>query len=281
MIPWLPRDMAPGEAERLILSPEWFVETKEDGIHVIVDVDLERPGIIATTRNGNVINLHPAVEAELARYIPSGCRLDGEKMHEGLFRGFDVLTIKHVDVRSAPAKRRFEAVQDLLFSGDRISAVEAAFGADKRAFVARIRDLGGEGVVWKRVDAPYSEGRPAFGGPMLRQKFRKGAEVVLMRRKGDTKRSFEMFVFHPTEDVRPCTHSGREHHLGSVSAHNFYNKLAPGTHTVAEVSYLYAGKPPELHLVQPTVVRFRPDKGLSDCTLEQLEVGPRWRIKTA
>lgn len=269
----LPADILPGQVAKFVQDDGWMLQEKMDGIRVFITV--RENSIITTTRSGGNLHLPTSLKAELQHITPANTTLDGELMHSGVFYAFDTTMVNGTDITSVPAHMRWQVVTAMFQGCTYIKMVDTVFSTeDKLAFLQQMMDRGAEGVIWKKKDAPYVQGRSAWNGTILRQKFRKRAEVIVMKRPDDTC-SLEMFVMQ--EDGQP-------HHVGGVNGAT----LIPGTRQsfysqmdsccrVAEVEYLYASGEPTMHLVQAVLVRFRDDKNPNDCTKAQLQVGPRWR----
>lgn len=261
---WLPTDIDEREVEDFLTSDNYCAQTKEDGIHVLASHNVEGR---ADTRNRRG---EPRMDVELAKMIqawPRETMVDGEKLHEGGFVGFDMLYDAGEDLRAKLYRERLLRLLELAVDSPKnlFRVVETAIGTEaKRALVNRLRKENKEGVIFKDLRSTYTPGRTAWGWSMRRLKFRKSLTAVVLRRPNDTKASFEMFVFDGDKPVN----------IGSVSAHRFYEQIKPGESMIAECSYLYAT--PGRKLVQPTLVRFRDDKIASDCLANQLIVGGRF-----
>ena len=265
---WLPTDTSSGEAESLLTDPRWALQEKCDGIHVV----LERvaSGLAATNRRGEPRAVNGILIKPLEP-LPIGTMLDGEWLHSGSYVAFDVLRVGEMDLRPNRYEVRYAVLEDLfrraILPVREIELVRHAVDRPgKDALIDTLRRESAEGVIFKYLDAPYTQGRPIEGGTMRRWKWRKRADVLVGRRPDDTTRSFEMFAFGNGELVN----------LGSVSAHRFYDALPPQAVAIGEVEYLYAS--PTMKLVQPTLLRWRPDKKKEDCTVDQLEIGGRFKV---
>jgi ATP-dependent DNA ligase len=268
--PWLPTDVDEEGAQLLLKSPEWLLQRKEDGVHMHAEIEAGTIRAIFA-RSNRALTLPPHVESSLLKMFPAGSAITGEVIPtQDRAVLFDLLRLEGIDLRPIPTERRYSALAECWNITDpskHVEVVECAITVpDKVKLYAQLRAEGAEGAIFKKRDAPYGQGRPATGGTMRRRKFRKRMDVILMRRRDD-RRSFEIYVYSDTA----------LHNLGSVSAHTFYDQLQPGGVAIAECEYLYSGPPPGYHLVQPTIVRLRNDKPAAECTLDQVQVGPRWR----
>lgn len=264
---WLPTDLTQPEIEGMMQDPGWAMQEKADGKHVLAHVEHGR--IFGTNRNGEETAIHSPVLRALSEIIPVTIP-DGELLHEGPLVLYDLLQLESEDLRSRTYAVRWDRLVKLTDTlGPPIQLIRSAFtGTEKLDLLTLLTDEQAEGVIFKRLDAPYTEGRPVIGGTMRRWKFRKRVDVVVQRRAAtaDDTRSFDMFAFNAEGEIVS---------LGSVSARHFYEELEPGHARIAEAEYLYAG--PTHHLVQPTLIRFRDDKVAQDCGVHQLVLGKRFR----
>lgn len=257
---WLPTDCTPEEGAALLHDPAWLAQEKANGIHVIA-YRLET--VVGTNKIGQVLELPPVVKDVLCR-MPKGSIVAGELHHAGPFDVFDLLEHKGMDLRSQHTTARYKALVALgkCFTNPVRVIRSAESDADKVALLAALEAERAEGIIFKLKTAPYTHGRPHSGGTMRRWKFRKEAQVIVRRRTGDVKASFDMFALDG---------KGEPVSLGSVSAHTHFKTLAPGEALVARVSYLYASK--SLKLVQPSVEGLLPDTDPKGCATAQLVIG--------
>lgn len=272
---WLPTYLTQPELEGLMRDPRWVMQDKADGKHVLLHVQDDR--VFGTNREGAETRIHPSIiQALRASPLRPVTILDGEQLHEGPLVLFDVLSFwggalgvvdlrgesygvrwTHLSLLSQELPPPFQLVRCAFTEQEKFDLLEALMGEQA------------EGVVFKRIDARYTEGRPVTGGTMRKLQFRKRADVIVQRRTDDSTRSFDMFAF---------SREGEIVGLGSVSARHFYEEIAPGGALIAEVEYLYSAH--DDHLVQPVLMRFRDDKRPEECGVQQLVRGKRFR-KTA
>ena len=141
--------------EPLFASPLWCAEIKEDGDwRRVVKSGNE---VFGLTREGNRVALGGETVA-LAMLSPFDFVLDGEQMSGGRFVAFDLFGLMGSPVLSDNSARR-----DILCDVWKGEVVERVIGEEaKRELCARVKAKGGEGIVFKRVDAPYIEGRTAY-----------------------------------------------------------------------------------------------------------------------
>jgi hypothetical protein len=84
--------------------------------------------------------------------------LDGEQMPAGRFVAFDICGLMGAPVLSENSARR-----DMLCDVWKGEVVRRVIGEQaKRELCEQVKEMGGEGIVFKRVDAPYIEGRTPY-----------------------------------------------------------------------------------------------------------------------
>ena len=156
-------------------GPGWAHELKHDGYRLQIHI---RDGRVRLyTMNGaDWSKRYPLIVAETAR-LKSSAILDAEVVcsdkdgvpdfgllhsrcfdHAAVACAFDLLMLNGDDMRRKPFAERKAALGKLLFrSRDGIQYVEHAEGHGDKMFAA-VCDLGLEGIVSKRLDAPYRSG---------------------------------------------------------------------------------------------------------------------------
>ena len=148
--------MSPIEWEINLSSPDvlftddaWCAQEKLNGKRCVVTCIAG--ALSAQTRNGNPIKLPAKARAllPLGNYI-----VDGELVGDD-FTAFDVLEIGGEDVRGMSLNDRLRILSEMS-----VPQVQTFYGEDsKRALYARVKGMGGEGVVFKRTSAKYKGGR--------------------------------------------------------------------------------------------------------------------------
>ena len=170
------RPCLPSVAQRPPSGPGWAHELKHDGYRLQIHV---RDGRVRLyTMNGaDWTTRYPLIMEEALRLRGSAI-IDAEVVcadengipdfdllhdrindHVAVACAFDLLMINGDDTRRKPFAERKSALAKLLFrSRDGIQYVEHAEGHGDRMFAA-VCGLGLEGIVSKRLDAPYRSGR--------------------------------------------------------------------------------------------------------------------------
>lgn len=223
--------------------------------------DGERRAVIFSTENivginkkGQALTLPPAIVESLPHY--STITIDGEIIGEMLY-AFDIVEWGGGDLSKLPLVERLAVLNKVLF-GKQIVVVPTAYTREeKQAMFDRIKAENGEGIVFKKKDAPYTPGRPNSGGNALKFKFHKtGTFIVVGSTPGKRSVGLEMI-----------NEKGERQFMGKVTIPP--NKEIPDTGDLVEVRYLYAF-PGEGKIFQPFYLDKRTDADLSDCTTKQL-----------
>ena len=163
-------------ATRPPTGPGWAHELKHDGYRLQIHIRDGRVRLF-TMNGADWSKRYPLITAEAAR-LKGSAILDAEVvcsdkdgvpdfglLHSRCFDqvavacAFDLLMLNGDDMRRKPFAERKAALGKLLFrSRDGIQYVEHAEGHGDKMFAA-VCDLGLEGIVSKRLDAPYRSGK--------------------------------------------------------------------------------------------------------------------------
>ena len=184
-------------AERPPDHPGWAHEVKLDGYRAQLRVDSGRAAV--RTRTGLDWTPRFAAIAKDAGALPD-CLVDGEvvaldkrglpsfgalqaalseeKSENLVFFAFDLLFEGREDLRTLPLTERKARLEKLIGSrdlGGRFRYV-AHLVSNAEAVLSSARNMGLEGIVSKKLDAPYRSGR---AGSWIKAKCRPGQEVIL------------------------------------------------------------------------------------------------------
>lgn len=252
------------EVEALLTDDGVVAQQKLDGARVLVHVG---EAVVATNRAGQVTALADGVLASLADLV-RGTVLDGELVQEAggpCLWLFDLLQHGTEDLRPRGYLDRYQELDVVVdqVSGP-VKLVPLFRGAkQKRALFERLQRERAEGIVFKRLDAPYVPGRPSSGGAQRKYKFTKSADVVIVENAGN---AYAMVVHDAAGKARPIgkVFAGTTNELRA----DLDARLGRGETPVAEVEYLYATDDDQLF--QPVFLRLRDDKEPDECTLDQL-----------
>jgi bifunctional non-homologous end joining protein LigD len=211
-------------------------------------------------KKGLIIGL-PETVAKNIQNLPGNFILDGECIGD-VFHAFDLLMFNNNDLRPNPYHQRLTALMNLLMSAQHkfIKYATTAFTANQKVELhSQLWIAKQEGVVFKRLDAPYTPDRPNSGGPQLKHKFYAMASCVVA--KINTKRSVEIRLLGQ-DGWMPC---------GNVTIPA--NHKIPAVGQVIEVRYLYAHRESNA-LYQPIYQGPRDDVEVEECVLSQLKYKP-------
>ena len=246
------------EVARLIADDGWCLQEKFDGRRQLI----RRSGGVITliNRRGLIVGGSETIVRQ-ARNLPGDFLLDGECVGETC-HAFDLLEAGDRDLRAYPYRERLVELLNLLGSAQHpnIECVDTAFDAPtKLRWVQDLRGNNREGVVLKRLEAPYNAGRPASGGDQLKHKFYETLSAVVA--KQNTQRSVEIRLFGE---------------LGWQTAGNVTipaNHDVPEVGQVVEVRFLYAFRESGI-LYQPVYLGLRVDVTAGECVVAQLKFKP-------
>jgi bifunctional non-homologous end joining protein LigD len=257
ILPQLLNPVAEAEVELLLRDDNYCAQEKFDGKHLLVrkqDDDLE--GI---NKKGFVVSLPQTVASEL-RSVPGSFMPDGESIGDD-YHAFDLLEYNGENLRVLPYRIRLARLIDLLLltrsDFKHIRLVQTAFNTQQKTeLYQRLRRENREGIVFKRLDAPYTPGKPNSGGPQLKFKF--VATVSAVVAKINVQRSVEVGLFNGRSLVS----------CGNVTIPA--NHSIPSVGTIVEVRYLYAYRD-SLALHQPVYLGPRDDVDPGECLVSQLK----------
>jgi bifunctional non-homologous end joining protein LigD len=245
------------EVERLLGDDEWGAEEKFDGMRLLLKyeggqlVAINRKGLSRGTQAGFVADAL-ALGSRVGDFI-----LDGEAVGD-TFKAFDLLAIGGRDLRPRPYRVRRASLVSL-FDAEmphlHLSAL-ASTAEEKRALYERLVGEEREGIVFKRLAAPYTPGRPNRGGDQLKVKFYATATFIVQ--KHNQRRSVALCLLDE---------GGAEVGVGNVTIPA--NAAVPPVGALVEVRYLYAHRGGAVF--QATFQCVREDIERSECLMSQLK----------
>jgi bifunctional non-homologous end joining protein LigD len=232
------------------------MQEKEDGERVMVS--RKDAVVMASNKLGFTRPLPQAVVDAMLLLPCTEVILDGELVGNQ-YRVFDILSLNGACHRKAGYLGRYAAYINFLahVSSPAIKVVRGWFKREhKRTNFERIKKANGEGVVFKKVAAPYSSGRPNSGGSQLKYKFTESATCIVDR-VSDARRSVALALLDE---------KGARVQVGNVTVP--VNRAVPDAGTLVEVRYLYRYQ--NGSLFQPVLLGVRKDVALHECTLSQV-----------
>jgi bifunctional non-homologous end joining protein LigD len=255
ILPQLLNPIEESEVRRLISDPAWCLQEKKDGRRILVQK--EGAAIHGINRKGLLVGLPSPVVVQVHQ-IPGDVIIDGEMVGE-MFHAFDLLQLGEEDLRNRPYEERWEQLMKVLEPGrfTHLERVESAFTPARKALLfKRLQAEKREGVVLKRLDAPYTPGKPASGGPQLKHKFYATLSAVVS--KVNAQRSVEVRLLNGKGWIL----------CGNVTIPP--NHQVPQVGGVVEIRYLYAFKESNV-LYQPVYLGVRTDIEQHECVVSQLK----------
>ena len=243
--------VSPDSVDSLLEAPEWALQPKIDGQRLLVEI-AEYGTIRGFNRRGVEVTV-PANIVEGLDGFPTGVTYDGEITGGAdgqVFHIFDVVDENLTFQQRTEALERVFGRQEgrppagRLLTPYRQEALEGIVGQNgngsvrlvrtyidrwaKRESLKTLADANREGVVFKRLDARYTVGRPNSGGSYLKHKFVQSATCQVLR--VNNQRSVEIGLVGP----------------GALPSRSCGNVTIPANHEIpavgqlVEVQYLYA-----------------------------------------
>ncbi len=176
-----------------LADPHFGAQEKYDGKRMIVKVSGGR--VEAINRNGLFCGLPQTIQAAAAKLAATfgDLVIDGEAIGDTFF-AFDALLIGGRGLSEKSFIERFLLLAELTEENQAVIVAPLATdtAAKQRLFSNLVRGKR-EGIVFKRLAAPYRAGRPSSGGDQLKFKFQAEATCVVSG-INDTKRSVSLAV---------------------------------------------------------------------------------------
>jgi DNA ligase D-like protein (predicted ligase) len=175
-------------------GPGWIYELKLDGYRGQAIRD--KRGVHLYSRNGKDFSLkYPRVFAALKAALPLGTAVDGELVafdetgHQSfhalqdadanthvVFFVFDVLANRGKDTKSLALSERLSLLKNVMTLSELVQLSEH-FAGPVSKFVAAVREIGGEGVVAKRLNSRYEPSKRS--GAWSKKRINIGQEFVI------------------------------------------------------------------------------------------------------
>jgi bifunctional non-homologous end joining protein LigD len=167
----------PSQASAPPSGPGWAHEIKHDGYRLIVRHDGAKARLF-TRRGYDWTARYPVIAAAAGRLRARSFTIDGEavvcgadgiaifdalhserRLSEAFLYGFDLMELNGTDLRPWPYGKRKAKLARLLASNRGGIVINEHVEADGTAVFAAACRMGLEGIVSKRIDAPYRSGR--------------------------------------------------------------------------------------------------------------------------
>ncbi|MDN8616516.1 ATP-dependent DNA ligase [Variovorax ginsengisoli] len=217
-LPQLPTAITEEEAERLLSDSAWGLQRKEDGENRILIC--EGTTIRGTNRRGLFVDIpqHWVGPTSNGRTI-----IPGEHVGDR-FKAFDLLEFMGQDYRPMPYLERFNQLEKITRDIPWLDVIPLDLTTEaKRRRAEWIRFADGEGLVYKRLDAPFETGRSENS---LKSKFTETATCLVLRQ--NAQRSVAVGLRDDT---------GAMIDLGNVTIPP--SEALPAVGSLVEVRYLY------------------------------------------
>jgi DNA ligase D-like protein (predicted ligase) len=175
-------------------DPDWVYELKLDGYRGQAIRD-ERGVRLLSRRGKDLSRKFPVVFAALKDCFPLGTAVDGEVVafdetgqlsfnalqNAGadtnlVFFAFDILVYRWKDTKHLPLSERMSHLKTAIRTSERVQLSEH-FPGPAGKFMAAVRQMGGEGVVAKRLTSRYEPGRRS--GAWSKKRINIGQEFVI------------------------------------------------------------------------------------------------------
>ncbi len=227
-----------------ISNNEYCIQQKIDGQRILVSVNDGK--VTYYTRNGDVLLLKGGYHSYFAKYINCNYVFDGE------FAGETLWLFDFIDLNKPKEiyKNRLEQLNSLINITKTVKILPTALTTlDKLSLTKSVIKNYGEGVVFKKLDKPYTWNK-RIG---YKFKFYNDIDAFVIS-EHSIKNSIEVGVF--SSDKKTIN-------LGSVKWDRHVE-----SNDVFIIKYLYAT--PENKLYQPSIIRKRMDKEPKECLSTQL-----------
>jgi bifunctional non-homologous end joining protein LigD len=256
ILPQLLNPVEEADVQALLRDDNYCAQEKFDGRHLLIRKQDDH--IEGINKKGLIVGLPETVSNDLGT-LPGSFIPDGESIGDD-YHVFDLLEWKGENLRPLSYETRLVRLVNLLLSTanhPHIKLVGTAFTTgEKTELWQQLRRENREGIVFKRLDAPYMPGKPNSGGTQLKFKFVATLSAIVA--KVNIQRSVEIGLLKGRSLIS----------CGNVTIPA--NHDIPKIGTVVEVRYLYAYR--ESHaLYQPVYLGPREDVDPGECLASQLK----------
>ena len=251
------------ELPALFSDKDWGIQEKMDGERRSIQISLEG-GVVGLNRRGLVVDLPEGIASSICGMYQEDapCVVDGEIIGDR-FYAFDLILYESSEfdvVIPVPLVGRYRQLSRPNISQHVVVVplVTESFPGvsdNKEKMFDQVTALGGEGVVFKKLDSLYRPGRPNSGGDWLKFKFVESASCVVLEQ--NQQRSVRLGLYDQGDMIA----------VGNVTIPA--NHDVPEVGDVVEVRYLYAYKGG--CLFQPVYLGKRSDLVVAACHTGQLK----------
>lgn len=258
-VPMLAKVASPEDVQRMINDDNWSAQVKMDGDRLVVSLENGQKG--AFNRQG-MAKQRNVGKAHLEAFdgLEGDWIIDGEVVGR-TFHVFDVIKAPGMN-EDASFEERFEIISEAfdeygLHDNEAVALVTTATSPDdKQSLRDETRVNRGEGLIFRRNNAPYTHGR---SDAIVKDKFTKSADVIVMSSNAsEGKESVEVGI----------KVNGKLKRVGSLST---IGKRDIKEGDVIEASFKHVIDTSNPVLVEGRIERIRYDKSADECDLEQFE----------
>jgi bifunctional non-homologous end joining protein LigD len=253
LLPQLLNPIMEEEVGKYLDDSEWGAQEKIDGKHIMVRAYKDE--VAGSNRKGLVVGIPEPVVKALKANKCQGI-FDGEMVGD-VYHVFDMVKAELSMAELPYLLRHDKLCTSMIIPFPAVRVVPLFQSVTKRALFERLKRDNKEGIVFKRLAAPYKPGRPNSGGDMLKFKFYATASCIVSHWGREGKRSVALEVSKNGEMIR----------VGNVTVPA--NQSVPKTGSIVEVRYLYAFEGGSLF--QPVLLGVRDDLTIQACGIEQLK----------
>lgn len=246
------------EVEKYLLDDDYGAQEKKDGWRRFLKHG--EKNTVAINRKGEEVGCSIDYQNACITLNQKGRDkfiLDGEEVSRFLYV-FDAVYLDGKDLYNFPYIDRYTFLKGFMEDNesDTLKLLPLAIGYKaKKALYEKLKKEGKEGIVFKKLSAPYQEGRPEKYGDQVKFKFYETASCIVIRINKKRSIGLGMLDGDRIIDVGNCTIPP--------------NKDVPVLESIVEIKYLYAYKGGSLY--QPTYIGPRDDIDRKDCVISQLK----------
>jgi bifunctional non-homologous end joining protein LigD len=253
IIPQLLSEIPASDLDNYLFSDEWCAQEKKDGRHITLQI--KNGEFFVRNKKGDVSTCAPEFESSMREnridHTGHDMLIDGEHVGD-VFWVWDILELDGSDLRGLGYQQRYNTLFKLNF-GPSIKVLKLVLGSKEKKLLFEKLAPKKEGIVFKRLAAPFSEGK---GVNQVKYKFYAEASVIVAPgRPGKASIGMELLNAQGVREfVGFCT---------------CVLSPLPAIGSIAEIKYLYAyvgGC-----LIQPSFKELRDDVDLNECTTAQLK----------
>lgn len=247
----------------LLNDPRYCAEQKFDGDRMLLYLDAEG-NVTAYNRTQGVRGVSSSVTNELQRFrLNAPLMLDGESIGDK-FHIFDLLEIQGMDIRLLAFEHRNAQLATLFSHAPNLTALVPTktffSAADKTALLIQMFEEQKEGIVLKKLSAPYRSERVT---DQFKVKFVSEATFIVTELRPNGKNSVTIALLNQASQIVSAGHVSIRPCIKHVNVND-----------LLDVRYLYARRSSG-HVVQAVAQRIRTDISREECTTAQLKYKER------